>query len=139
VRQEIRSIHQTIMTRVKETIGEKNLGPFLQDDYVTISSDRYVLPLRANFKGRIPGIIHDYSQTGETVYVEPFFLVEVNNRLQELKKEEREAEAKVMAFLTGLARDEREAVAASFALLVACDVLWAQAAWPNNSAGPCRK
>jgi len=135
VRQEIRSIHQTIMTRVKETIGEKNLGPFLQDDYVTISSDRYVLPLRANFKGRIPGIIHDYSQTGETVYVEPFFLVEVNNRLQELKKEEREAEAKVMAFLTGLARDEREAVAASFALLVACDVLWAQAALAEQFGG----
>ena len=128
VRQEIRSIHQTIMAKVKESIGEKDLGPFLQDDYVTISSDRYVLPLRANFKGRIPGIIHDYSQTGETVYVEPFFLVEVNNRLQELKNEEREAEAKVMAFLTGLAREERHAVAASFELLVACDVLWAQAA-----------
>ena len=135
VRQEIRSIHQTIMTRVKETIGEKDLGPFLQDDYITISSDRYVLPLRANFKGRIPGIIHDYSQTGETVYVEPFFLVEINNRLQELKNEEREAEAKVMAFLTGLARDERDAIAASFRQLVACDVLWAQAALAEAFGG----
>jgi len=96
VRQEIRSIHQTILNRVKEFVSEKDLGPFLQDDYVTISSDRYVLPLRTNFKGRIPGIIHDYSQTGETVYVEPFFLVEVNNRLQELKNEEREAEARVL-------------------------------------------
>ena len=118
VRQEIRTIHQTIMTRVKEYVGEKELGPLLQDDYVTISSDRYVLPLRANFKGRLPGIIHDYSQTGETVYVEPFFLVEVNNRLQELKNEEREAEARVMAFLTGLARDERREVAAAYRLLV---------------------
>jgi DNA mismatch repair protein MutS2 len=126
-RQEIRAIHQTIMNRVKEAIGEKDLGPFLQDDYITISSDRYVLPLRANFKGRIPGIIHDYSQTGETVYVEPFFLVEINNRLQELKNEEREAEAKVMAFLTGLARDEAGAVSASFDQLVSCDVLWAMA------------
>lgn len=128
VRQEIRSIHQTILAKVKETLGEKDLGPFLQDDYVTISSDRYVLPLKSNFKGRIPGIIHDYSQTGETVYIEPFFLVEINNRLQELKKEEREAEAKVMAFLTGVAREERVAVAAAFEELVACDVLWAKAA-----------
>lgn len=135
VRQEIRSIHQTIMNRVKEHIGEKDLGPFLQDDYVTISSDRYVLPLKANFKGRIPGIIHDYSQTGETVYVEPFFLVEVNNRLQELKNEEREAEARVMAFLTGLARDETGAVAATFQLLVSCDVLWAKAALAEEFDG----
>jgi len=135
VRQEIRSIHQTILNRVKEHISEKDLGPFLQDDYVTISSDRYVLPLKANFKGRIPGIIHDYSQTGETVYVEPFFLVEINNRLQELKNEEREAEAKVLAFLTGLARAEAGAVSASFKLLVSCDVLWAKAALAEEFSG----
>ncbi|WP_300155409.1 Smr/MutS family protein [Solidesulfovibrio sp.] len=135
VRQEIRTIHQTIMTRVKEFVGEKELGPLLQDDYVTISSDRYVLPLKSNFKSRLPGIIHDYSQTGETVYVEPFFLVEVNNRLQELKNEEREAEARVMAFLTGLARDERREVAAAYRLLVACDVLWAKAALAGRIGG----
>lgn len=128
VRQEIRSIHQTILNKVKEFVSERELGPLLQDDYVTISSDRYVLPLRANFKGRLPGIVHDYSQTGETIYVEPFFLVEINNRLQELKNEEREAEARVMAFLTGLARDERREVIASYRLLVDCDVLWAKAA-----------
>lgn len=128
VRQEIRSIHQTILTKVKEFIAEREMGPLLQDDYVTISSDRYVLPLKANFKGRLPGVVHDYSQTGETIYVEPFFLVEINNRLQELKNEEREAEARVMAFLTGLARDERREVGASYRLLVDCDVLWAKAA-----------
>lgn len=135
VRQEIRTIHQTIMTRVKEFVGEKDLGPLLQDDYVTISSDRYVLPLKSNFKGRLPGIIHDYSQTGETVYVEPFFLVEVNNRLQELKNEEREAEARVMAFLTGLARDERRPIVAAYRLLVDCDVLWAKAAFADQIGG----
>ena len=135
VRQEIRSIHQTILNRVKEFVAEKDMGPFLQDDNVTISSDRYVLPLKANFKGRLPGIIHDYSQTGETVYVEPFFLVEVNNRLQELKNEEREAEARVMAFLTGLARDERREVDAAYRLLVSCDVLWAKAALSERFAG----
>ena len=128
VRQEIRTINQTILTKVKEFVSEREMGPLLQDDYVTISSDRYVLPLRANFKGRVPGIIHDYSQTGETIYVEPFFLVEINNRLQELKNEEREAEARVMAFLTGLARDERREIVASYRLLVDCDVLWAKAA-----------
>ena len=64
---------------------------------MTLSSDRYVLPLKANFKGRMQGIIHDWSQTGETCYFEPMFLVEINNRLQELKREEREEEHKVLA------------------------------------------
>ena len=64
-----------------------NMLAWLQDEFMTLSSDRYVLPLKANFKGRMQGIIHDWSQTGETCYFEPMFLVEINNRLQELKRE----------------------------------------------------
>lgn len=128
VRQEIRRIHQRCTTQVKDFVSKEGLAPFLQDDFMTISSDRYVLPLKTNFKGRVQGIIHDYSQTGETCYVEPMFLVEVNNRLQELKREEREEELKVLKYLTGLARDEEEALAATYTLAVDTDVLLAKAA-----------
>jgi DNA mismatch repair protein MutS2 len=126
VRQEIRRIHQRCTAQVKDFVAKQGLSPYLQDDYMTISSDRYVLPLKANFKGRVQGIIHDYSQTGETCYVEPMFLVEVNNRLQELKREEREEELKVLAFLTGLARAEEDALRACYILAVDFDVLLAK-------------
>lgn len=126
VRQEIRRIHQRCSSNVKDFVAKEGLGPYLQDDYMTISSDRYVLPLKTNFKGRIPGIIHDYSQTGETCYIEPLFLVEVNNRLQELKKEEREEELKVLIFLTDIARAEEGALRAAYALAVDMDVLVAK-------------
>lgn len=106
VRGEIRSIHQRCTKRVKDFILGEDLSRFLQDEFMTISSDRYVLPLKANFKGRFPGIIHDYSQTGETCYFEPMFLVEMNNQLQELKQEERREERKVLEFLTGIVRQE---------------------------------
>ncbi len=129
VRQEIRAIHQKCAKNVKEFVGEQGISAFLQDDFITISSDRYVLPLKTNFKGRVPGIVHDYSQTGETCYVEPFFLVEINNRLQELKQEEREEEAKVLAYLTGLARQEAPAASGAYDLLVKMDALFAKAAF----------
>ena len=127
VRREIRSIHRSCTSRVKEFVKKESLGPHLQEEFMTISSDRYVLPVRSGSKHRIPGIIHDYSQTGETCYLEPFFLVEVNNRLQELKQEEREEEGRVLLFLTSLAREEQPALAAAYAMLVEMDVLLAKA------------
>ncbi|MFP5221584.1 MAG: endonuclease MutS2 [Acidobacteriota bacterium] len=128
VRQEIRRIHQRCTTQVKDFVSKEGLALFLQDDYMTISSDRYVLPVKTNFKGRIQGILHDYSQTGETCYVEPLFLVEVNNRLQELKREEREEELKVLQFLTGLCRAEEDELRGVYTLAVDIDVLLAKAA-----------
>ncbi|WP_449242487.1 endonuclease MutS2, partial [Desulfovibrio sp.] len=126
VRGEIRSIHQRCTKKVKDFILGEDLSRFLQDEFMTISSDRYVLPLKANFKGRFPGIIHDYSQTGETCYFEPMFLVEMNNQLQELKQEERREERKVLEFLTGIVRQERDAVVACYRALVGLDVLLAK-------------
>lgn len=95
VRGELRRLHLQCLRKVKEFAVQYNILQYLQDEYMTLASDRYVLPLKANFKGRIQGIIHDYSNTGETCYFEPMFLVELNNRLQELKREEREEERRV--------------------------------------------
>ncbi|CAK7014210.1 MAG: Endonuclease MutS2 [Desulfovibrio sp.] len=123
----IRSLHQTCTRKVKEFIQKHSLEQFLQDDFMTLSSDRYVLPLKANFKGRLQGVIHDYSQTGETCYFEPVFLMEVNNRLQELKQEEREAEIKVLQYLTGLLKSEIAAIRDVYSLLTDMDVTMAVA------------
>jgi DNA mismatch repair protein MutS2 len=127
VRQEIRAIHQKCTKRVKDFVLSENIAQYLQDDFVTVSSDRYVLPLKVNYKNRFPGIIHDYSQTGETCYFEPMFLVEINNALQELKREERVEERKVLEYLTGLVRQEREGIEASYRGLVQLDLLMAKA------------
>ncbi len=128
-RREIRRIHQQCTRRVKEFVGEQNLSQYLQDEFITISSDRYVLPLKSNFKGRAKGIIHDYSQTGETCYFEPLFLVDLNNELQELKQEEREAEREALRFLTSLVTDEQQAAQAAYEALVDLDVLLAKVAY----------
>ncbi|NHZ46788.1 endonuclease MutS2 [Nitratidesulfovibrio liaohensis] len=128
VRGEIRRIHQQCTRKVKEYAQRYNIAHYLQDEFMTLSSDRYVLPLKSNFKGRLQGIIHDYSQTGETCYFEPMFLVELNNGLQELKREEREEERKVLRYLTDLVRDELASVRGAYDLLVESDVLCARCA-----------
>lgn len=135
VRQEIRAIHQRCTKRVKDFILAENLGQALQDEFMTVSSDRYVLPFKANYKNKTKGIIHDYSQTGETCYFEPMFLVETNNRLQELKREEREEEYKILKYLTELVRQEQEGVLGVYSGLVTLDVLMAKVALGRASQG----
>lgn len=126
VRQEIRSIHQRCTKRVKEFILQENMAQAMQDEFMTISSDRYVLPIKSNFKNKTKGIIHDYSQTGETCYFEPIFLVETNNRLQELKREEREEEYKILQYLTSLIREESSSAHEAYLSVVSIDVLMAK-------------
>ena len=125
VRQEIRRVHQMCTRKVQDFFQNKDLQSMLQDEFLTISSDRYVLALKNNFKGRIKGIVHDYSQTGETCYFEPLFLVELNNDLQEHKQEERAEEQKVLRFLSELIRSEQGAIERTFAELVRFDQLLA--------------
>ena len=137
VRNELRRLHQGCLRRVKEFAVQYNIGQYLQDDFMTLASDRYVLPLKSNFKGRVQGIIHDYSNTGETCYFEPMFLVAQNNRLQELKREEREEERKVLAYLTGLVRDERLFIQGAWDFLVRLDVYTAKCRLADAFDGHC--
>jgi len=125
VRQEIRRVHQMCTRKVQDFFQNKDLQSMLQDEFLTISSDRYVLALKNNFKGRLKGIVHDYSQTGETCYFEPLFLVELNNDLQEFKQEERAEEQKVLRFLSELVRTEQEPILRTFEELVRFDLLLA--------------
>lgn len=126
LRGELRRLHQSCMRKVKDFAQQYNMLAYLQDEFMTLSSDRYVLPLKANFKGRMQGIIHDWSQTGETCYFEPMFLVEINNRLQELKREEREEERKVLVYLRSLLEAELPGARAALEMLAHLDVLQAK-------------
>lgn len=123
LRNELRGIHRNCLRKVRDFAQKYNMLPYLQDEFMTLSSDRYVLPLKANFKGKMQGIIHDWSQTGETCYFEPIFLVEVNNRLQELKHEEREEERKIQEYLGSLLDAELAGVKLALNLLATLDCL----------------
>ncbi len=137
VRSELRSIHQSCLRRVREYAERYNIAHYLRDDYMTLSSDRYVLPLKANFKGRLQGIVHDFSNTGETLYFEPLFLVEQNNRLCELKRQEREEEHKILRMIADLLIQELPQIKAGWDFLVQIDVYRAICALGAAFDGHC--
>ncbi|MDR3358805.1 MAG: Smr/MutS family protein [Desulfovibrio sp.] len=137
LRSELRRMHQTCTRKIREFALQYNISRYLQDEFITLSSDRYVLPLKGNFKGQLQGIIHDWSQTGETCYFEPVFLLELNNRLQELKHEERAEEQKILAYLHGLVLAEITGVRAASELLIRLDILQAKRRLADLFDGRC--
>jgi len=94
LRGEVRLAHQRLVERVRALVGE--LGPALQEPIVTTRGERYVLPVRAESRGRVRGIVHDQSASGATLYVEPMEVVELNNRLRELQSQEREEVERIL-------------------------------------------
>ena len=125
IRTELRHLHQNCIRKVKDYVQQYNMLPYLQDEFITLSSDRYVLPVKATYKRQMQGIIHDWSQTGETCYFEPMFLLEINNRLQGLKREERDEERKILKYLQELLVPEISGVQAAISMLTQLDVMQA--------------
>ncbi len=134
VRTEIRRIHSLCTRKVYDFFEGQDTG-FLQSDLLTLSADRYVLALKVNYKRKFPGIVHDYSQSGETCYFEPMFLVELNNRLQELKQKELLEERKVLLLMSGIARGCFEELQAVFHWLTRLDVLLAKIRFASECHG----
>ncbi|MDQ7844102.1 MAG: endonuclease MutS2 [Armatimonadota bacterium] len=99
----IRRERRTTQARLREKLDEVLRGPYgrmLQDPLITSRGERYVVPVRAEFKGTFPGILHDQSSSGATVFMEPLAVVPLGNRLRELEIEEREEIARLLRALS---------------------------------------
>lgn len=97
IRQQKSKQRQTILKKCENLIREKNIRT---DQEISIRSGRYVIPIRVEDKAKLKGIVHDYSKSKNTCYVEPFGLVDENNRLHELEEEERQEIERILRELT---------------------------------------
>jgi len=95
-----RTVRDRIKKRLDGIVHDRDLTRIVQEDYVTLRNDRYVILLRPEFKGLLEGIIHDHSRSGASVYVEPFDVVEFNNQVASLMDEERDEIRRIMKDLT---------------------------------------
>ncbi len=100
IRREMKITYERMMSRMQRYISDSNTARMLQEPIITQRSGRNVLPLRAEFKGRIKGVIHDQSASGATLFVEPLAVVEWNNRYRELELQERDEVRRILAVLT---------------------------------------
>nr|WP_305142110.1 endonuclease MutS2 [uncultured Acetatifactor sp.] len=100
---------------------------YLQDAVITMRNNRYCIPIKAEYKGQVNGMIHDQSATGSTYFVEPAAVVELNNKLRELELEEKEEIGRILADLSAQAGAHTEELANDLKLMTLLDFIFAKA------------
>jgi len=112
IRRDLRVAHERLLSKLQRMVGDPKNSAILQETLITQRDGRYVLPLRAEYKGRIKAIVHDQSSSGATLFVEPLAVVDLNNQNRELQLAERDEERRILADLShqvGLHADEIQA------------------------------
>ncbi|MCC6985213.1 MAG: endonuclease MutS2 [Anaerolineales bacterium] len=97
IRRNLRVAHDRLMSRLQKYVTDSKTSSMLQESIITQRDGRYVIPLRAEYKGRIKAVIHDQSSSGATLFVEPLPVVEANNEIRELQLAERDEERRILA------------------------------------------
>ena len=128
IRRAIRNTNSKIHNEINSMVTSSSVRTYLQDNVVTMRNGRYCLPVKAEYKSAMPGMVHDQSSTGSTVFIEPMSVVQMNNELSELAiKEQREIE-KILADLSNLCAEHAEAIETDFKVLSQLDFIFAKAA-----------
>lgn len=133
IRSRISKINGQIKTSLQKYISSSAYTKYLQDSLVTIRNDRYVIPVKSEFKGVIPGLIHDQSASGATLYVEPMVIVDMNNQLKTLLiEEEIEIEKILRRFSTDIG-GVAGGLKAGTATIEAMDLIFAKAQYAKKN------
>lgn len=100
IRAEIKIAHERLMSKLTRLLNDPRNAPHLQENIITQRNGRYVVPIRAESRGRIRSVVHDQSASGATLFVEPLAVVELNNEWHEAQLAERDEERRILADLT---------------------------------------
>jgi DNA mismatch repair protein MutS2 len=127
IRRELREAHDRLMSTLERLVTNTANMPYLQEPIVTQRGGRYVIPLKAECKGRIPGLVHDQSASGATLFIEPLATVELNNAWRERQLEEEREIRRILAELTDLVADEALYIERTVEALAELDLAFAKA------------
>ena len=127
LRREVRRAHDRLVAHLERIVSSQTGRQALQEPLVTMREGRYVLPVRAEMRHMLPGIVHDVSASGATVFVEPLEVVEEANRWRELQLEEQREVERVLRRLSGLVGERAAAIRRAVEALARLDVALAKA------------
>ena len=127
IRRHMRIQSAKIKESLQKLISSPAYSKYLREPIITLRSDRYVVPVKSEFKNEVPGLVHDVSSTGSTFFIEPMSSVNANNALRELLIKEKKEIERILAELSAEAAGYREAIGRDYEQLVAIDLIFARA------------
>ncbi|CDD27705.1 mutS2 family protein [Firmicutes bacterium CAG:94] len=127
IRRKIRAASQRVRDQLDKLIHSQAHQKHLQESIVTQRGGRYVVPVKAEFRGEVPGLVHDTSASGATVFVEPMSVVEANNEIRVLRSDEQDEIARILLELSGEAGSFADSIIESYHYAVELDLIFAKA------------
>lgn len=132
IRREVRIAFERLQSKITNIATSSGNAKYLQEPIVTQRNGRYVVPLKSEFKGRIPGVVHDQSSSGATLFIEPLSTVELNNRYRELQIEEENEIRRILNELCQLVAHEAERIVVTVEILAYLDLVFARARYADQ-------
>lgn len=137
IRRKMKVINGRVHDALNKLVSSQDNQAKLQDSLVTMRNGRYCIPVKAEYKGQFPGMVHDQSSTGSTVFIEPMSVVNLNNELKELAAEEAVEIEKILARLSEQIGLSKESLLMNVELLTKLDFIFAKAAYAKSYEGTC--
>ena len=132
IRTDLRVEHDRLTGKLQRLIGDPKFSPMLQEPIITQRDGRFVIPLRAEFKGQLRAVVHDQSASGATLFVEPLDTVDLNNEIRELQLAERDELRRILAAISLLVGARSEGMANTVEALASLDLAFAKAHYAEN-------
>jgi DNA mismatch repair protein MutS2 len=132
LRREMRIAHERLLDKLNRIIANPHNTGTLQETLITQRGGRYVIPIKADFKGRIPGVVHDTSASGATLFIEPLSTLEMGNQWRELQIEEQKEVTRILAELSALVGNLADELTWTVAALAELDLALAKARYAQT-------
>ena len=126
IRRQIASKNESVKDRLNSLITSQSHKKYLQDSIVTIREGRYVVPVKQENKASVPGVVHDMSSSGATVFIEPMAVVKLNNELRELEVKEKEEIERILRVLSNYVGEDAEGILENQNILQSIDFIFAK-------------
>lgn len=123
LRGQVRQLEGKVRKKLEELMREERFSSFLQDTFITERSGRWVIPVRMDSKGMVPGVVHDVSRSGETAFIEPIAIIGLSNELENVIAEQKAEEIRILRDISSKIRGEADEIDAQYRIIVYLDLL----------------
>ncbi|MEA5058347.1 MAG: endonuclease MutS2 [Anaerotignum propionicum] len=135
IRKEIKISNEKVRDHLNGVISSSAYRNMLQDFVITIRNDRYCVPVKSEYRNTFPGMIHDQSNTGSTLFMEPLSVIQLNNKIKELQAKEKDEIRKILVELSRLVTENTMVLEANLELLTQMDFIFAKAGLSVSMGG----